>query len=110
MMRAQVFQAVVHRQVKNFFNRLLTVVSAAALRPITNQNEGSSAESTTKEPELASGRLYQGQASASRPNTSTDKASLVDSAADLTKQVPRDGHRDRLGEFSFSARPGRLTG
>jgi len=35
MMRERVFQAVVHRQVKNFLNRLVTLVSAAALRPIT---------------------------------------------------------------------------
>jgi len=62
MMRERVFQAVVHRQVKNFLNRLVTLVSAAALRPITNQNEGSSAESTTKEPDSASGWLYQSQA------------------------------------------------
>ena len=62
MMREPVFQAVVQRQVKNFLNRLVTLVSAAALRPITNQNEGSSAESTTKEPDSASGWLYQGQA------------------------------------------------
>ena len=62
MMREPVFQAVVQRQAKNFLNRLVTLVSAAALRPITNQNEGSSAESTTKEPDSASGWLYQGQA------------------------------------------------
>ena len=39
---------------KNFLNRLGTVVSATVLRPITNQNEGSSAESTTKQSEPAS--------------------------------------------------------
>src|SRR5882762_1248908 len=46
---------------KNFLNRLSTVVSAAVLKPITNQNEGSSAESTTKQSEPAGRRFCQGR-------------------------------------------------
>jgi hypothetical protein len=46
---------------KNFLNRLGTVVSATVLRPITNQNEGSSAESTTKQSEPASRWFCQGR-------------------------------------------------